>query len=166
MTLVRMWHGSKNMSIGRSCNSKCNTATEKATCRCIYVMNISPSQKKTMAQVTRQTSALSARASLQCRSEQCGSTPRCCCGTTNVETPPKSYWDPCPSASLSTPQKSFFFFSFFFLGYRIVVHSIQAKEPSGHHDEPEVRRNNVPNVHAIGVQSTAKNPLDGAGKAF
>ena len=33
-----------------------------------------------MAQVTRQTSALSARASLQCRSEQCGSTPRCCCG--------------------------------------------------------------------------------------
>ena len=25
MTLVRMCHGSKNMSIGRSCNSKCNT---------------------------------------------------------------------------------------------------------------------------------------------
>ena len=59
-----------------------------------------------MAQVTRQTSALSARASLQCRPEQCGSTPRCRCGTTNVETPPESYWGPCPSASLSTPQKS------------------------------------------------------------
>ena len=26
----------------------------------------------------------------------------------------------------------FFFFFFFFLGYRIVVHSFQAKEPSGH----------------------------------
>ena len=53
-----------------------------------------------------QTSALSARASPQCWSEQCGSMPKCDCGTTNVETPPKSYWGPCPSASLSTPQKS------------------------------------------------------------
>ena len=33
------------------------------------------------------------------------------------------------------------FFFFFFLGYRIVVHSYQARKPSMTPDEPEVRRN-------------------------
>ena len=35
-----------------------------------------------------------------------------------------------------------FFFFFFCLGYRIVVHSYQARKPSMTPDEPEVRRNN------------------------
>ena len=40
---------------------------------------------KAMAQVMSQTSALPARASPPCRSEQCGLMPKCDCGTTNAE---------------------------------------------------------------------------------
>ena len=68
-----------------------------------HITNVSA---KTMARVMSQTSALPARVSPQCRSEQCGLMPKCDCGTTNAEMPPRSYWGPCPLASLSTPQKS------------------------------------------------------------
>ena len=88
----------------------------------------------------------------------------------------------------------FFFFFFFFFGFRIVVHSLQAKEPfffffffgwesySLHlwnthvAKEPQeslwdTRRTwgtqeQRPRLHAIGVQSTANNPHVGPSKAF
>ena len=85
-----------------SCNKSARFKTSMQSNCHKYMANV---LAKIMVQMMSQTSALSARASPRCRSEQSGLMPKCGCGTTKVEMPPESYCGPCPSASWSTPQK-------------------------------------------------------------